>query len=466
MLGKKDRQMKLVIVNLESLVPENHLLKKINEYIDFIFIYEKVEPYYSKKGRPSINPVFMIKMLIIGYLYGIKSERRLEEEINLNIAYRWFCGFDLCDKIPDHSLFSQNRRRRFTDNSVFKEIFNHIVKECVQLGLVTGDNVVSDDSFIPANVASNSLEKIVVQVEQRTVHYLDALDNELKALPGYREPIGVTNEKTILKSKTDQDCGYCNQKNKEGIGYLTEMTIDTDNGIILGVDCYPANQRESSIFLKHIDRIKSEIGMNISKIALDAGYDVGAIHRGLELLDIKGYVSCIDFKHDILKRNIKYNAETDCFNCSSGKSLEFVKLIYKKTSQNHYRLYRLSKHDREFCKSCEFREQCSFSYGEKRINASSFFPSFYQNRERYGTQEYNYMKRLRSIWAEGTFAVLKREHGISCAKKRGLHRVHEECLFSALALNLKRIVKALEKSRNSHFKNLSFAISIVYYGLS
>lgn len=449
MMGRKDNQMQMAIVDLDSLVPESHLLKKIDRFVDFTFIYEKLAPYYSKTGRPSIDPVCMIKMLIVGYLYGIKSERRLEEEINLNLAYRLFCGFDLWDKIPDHSLFSQNRRRRFDDSSVFSEIFNHIVKECITLGIVTAENAVSDGTFIPANVDYANLEKVTKTVSKSTVHYLDTLDQELRSQAGYKEPTPAIEEKSVIVSTTDLESGYISQENKEGVGYLAEVTTCTKNGIILGVDCYPANQRESNIILKHIDKIQSQTGANINNLALDAGYDVGAVHRGLELLGITGYVSCINFSYDVLKRNLDYDMESDCFVCPSGKNLDFIKLIYKKTSQNYYRLYRMTKEARRACKDCTLRDNCSFSYGETRINVSSFYPAFYRNRLRYETPKYKEMKRLRGIWAEGTFSVLKREHGISRAKKRGLQRVYEECLFSALALNLKRMVKALDSPKES-----------------
>ena len=351
----------------------------------------------------------------------------------------------MVDKIPDHSLFSQNRRRRFSDSKIFNEIFNHIVRLCIEKGIVTGETVVSDGSFIPANVAAGSLLEIEQEVEQSTVHYLDALDEELRQQPGYREPTPSVKDKTVVSSSTDSDCGYISHETKKGLGYLTEMSADTENGIILGVDCYPANQRESNIILNHIDKIQTETGVRINKLALDAGYDVGAVHRGLELLGITGYVSCIDFSHDILKRNVKYLPDDDCFECPAGKRLNFIKLTYKKATQNYYRLYRMSTSDRKGCLSCKYRQQCEFSYADSRMNASPFYPAFYRNRKRYEGAVYKAMKRLRSIWAEGAFAVLKREHNLARAKKRGLHRVYEECLLSALALNLKRMVRALDK---------------------
>ena len=135
-MGRKDEyQSKLEFIDLNVFVPSNHILRQINEKIDFSFIYDKMEKYYSKLGRKSLDPVLLYKMLLIGYLYNVDSERQLEQEVHLNIAYRWFLGLDLTDPVPDHSIFSQNRRRRFNDSTVFQEIFDHIVKLCIEKGI-------------------------------------------------------------------------------------------------------------------------------------------------------------------------------------------------------------------------------------------------------------------------------------------------------------------------------------------
>ena len=175
MMGKKSGQMQICMIDIGKLVPENHLLKKINKYIGFEFTYELARPYYSDTGRKSVDPVVMVKMLLIGYLYGIKSERRLVEEINLNIGYRWFCGFNIDDKIPEHSLFSQNRRRRFTDSKIFQDIFDKIVMECIDKRIVTGENMVSDGTFISANVAWSSRYEAAEIIQKSTVDYPDSL---------------------------------------------------------------------------------------------------------------------------------------------------------------------------------------------------------------------------------------------------------------------------------------------------
>ena len=169
MMGKQNGQIQTVILDIDSMIPQDHLLRRIKSCVNFDFIYEKAAPYYSNVGRKSIDPVILIKMLLIGYLYGIKSERRLEEEVSLNLAYRWFCDMDLMQKVPDHSTFSQNRRRRFKDSAIFREIFNEIVLQCIELGIVSGETGVADGSFLPSNVSWESRYDTVETVKRSTI---------------------------------------------------------------------------------------------------------------------------------------------------------------------------------------------------------------------------------------------------------------------------------------------------------
>ena len=156
MMGHQSRQMAMIFVDIESLIPETHLLRKIERMVSFDFIYDLLAPYYPATGRPSVDPVSMFKMLLIGYLYGIKSERRLVEEVQLNIAYRWFCGFELDDTIPNHSTFSKTRTRKWQQSSLFQKAFYEIVKQCIDSGLIDGEAMVADGSYIPANVSRES----------------------------------------------------------------------------------------------------------------------------------------------------------------------------------------------------------------------------------------------------------------------------------------------------------------------
>lgn len=163
MMGRQSEQIQMVILDIDSMIPEDHLLRQIKNCVNFDFIYEKAAPYYSHVGRKSIDPVVLIKMLLIGYLYGIKSERRLEEEVSLNLAYRWFCGIDLMNRVPDHSTFSQNRRRRFQEAGIFREIFNEIVLMCMEFGIISGETGVADGSsfrpMYPGTAAMRQLRR-------------------------------------------------------------------------------------------------------------------------------------------------------------------------------------------------------------------------------------------------------------------------------------------------------------------
>lgn len=436
MMGIQSRQIQMVILDIDSMIPENHLLRQIKDRVNFDFIYEKAAPYYSNNGRKSIDPVILMKMLLIGYLYGIKSERRLEEEVSLNLAYRWFCGIDLMHRVPDHSTFSQNRKRRFQDAGIFREIFNEIVLKCIKLGIVSGKTGVADGSFLPSNVSWDSRYEEVETMNRSTIKYMEELEAELSSMPGYKKPENVETEKESLKSRTDPECGYIHQSRKKGLGYLTEMTVDTNYGIITGVDCYPANQRESDIILRHLKEQPCEY----QEIGLDGGYDIGAVHRGLELLGINGYTAIREYQNNAMKKGFCYEAETDRIVCMQGEYLEFQKLIYKRATQNDYRLYSRSKKE---CKKCPYFSACATDLGTVRINASAYYPSFHRNNRKVGSRDYLRVMRLRQIWAEGTFAVLKREHKLNKIQKRDLQKATEECLLSATALNLKRLVKAV-----------------------
>lgn len=208
MMGRTDGQMRMIVLDLSELIPTNHLLRKIEASISFSFIYDLLAPFYPAVGRPSVDPVSMFKMLLVGYLYGIKSERRLVQEIQLNIAYRWFCGFELADKIPDHSTFSKTRIRKWNESQLFSKAFIEIVRQCIEAGLVDGKEMAADGSYLPAQVSRNSWVDLETTVEQSMFSYLDALDQELSEQPGFKKPPTRTIKKKVTTSTTDPECGY------------------------------------------------------------------------------------------------------------------------------------------------------------------------------------------------------------------------------------------------------------------
>lgn len=439
MMGRQSRQMAMIFVDMESLIPENHLLRKIDRTVSFNFIYDLLAPYYPATGRPSVDPVSMFKMLLIGYLYGIKSERRLVEEVQLNIAYRWFCGFELDDAIPDHSTFSKTRTRKWQQSDLFQKVFCEIVKQCIDSGLIDGEAMAADGSYIPANVSRESWIDVEIEVEQSMQSYLDSLDEELSNQPGFKKPPTRIARKRRTTSQTDPDCGYINHGNKRGIGYLMEATVDCKHGILTGVDVYPANEKESTLVLRHLER-QINLGVPMKRLALDRGYETGAVHRGLELLGITGYIPAIQFSNPPEKYGFSYDPQLDAFICPEGVPLTYHRLNCNKSTGKYLRCYQV---EGDTCMYCPKRPNCFDKAGiRRRVLASSCYPAFFRGHQRVGTPEYLSMMRLRKIWAEGSFSVLKREHCISKIRKRGILAATEECLLAATALNLKRIVNA------------------------
>ena len=155
MMGKKTKQSPLFYyINIGDMIPENHILRLINKYIDLSFIRKQTKHLYSNTGRPSVDPEVLLRMLLVGYLYGITSERRLCEEVSMHLGYRWFTGLSLDDKVPDHSTFSKNRHNRFKESGIFQDVFDEIVKRCIDKGLVSAKHLSVDGSPVKAN-ASN-----------------------------------------------------------------------------------------------------------------------------------------------------------------------------------------------------------------------------------------------------------------------------------------------------------------------
>jgi len=179
---KRERQQQMDLVILEQMIPEDHLLRRIDEAVDFGFIHDLCAPLYCENnGRPAIEPEILFRMLIVGYLYGIKSEARLEEEINYNIAYKWFCGLGLTEKAPDASTISQNRIRRFRDNNIAEQIFNEILRQCVEKGLVGGAIQYTDSTHIKAK--ANKHKKRLITVEETPKAYLEELNEQVEQGP-------------------------------------------------------------------------------------------------------------------------------------------------------------------------------------------------------------------------------------------------------------------------------------------
>lgn len=458
MLGKdEEKQSQFMFVNLDELVSQDHLLRAIKRTIDFSFIYDKVKALYSPIGRRSVDPVLLVKMLLVGYWYGIPSERKLEQEVRHNLAYRWFLGLDLAEPVPDHSTISQNRRRRFKNGQLFQDIFDTIVSRCVAEGLVTGEVIVTDSTHIKASASRQRVEKI--WVEKTSTEYMQTLEQEAQRLEAdlqnRREATGkkkcgkkrqtqgrkVMHE--IVSSKTDPDAGYMNRPGKPvGFHYLSHTSIDAQKGIITDVHVTAGNVNDHLPFLERVKAQKNRLGLPIKAIGADKGYDFSEVHYGLEREQVNGYVTPKELSEAeaIIEADFMYDKETDTFTCLGGKLLHWTH-VERQAGAKVVKIYAAKTKD---CKICPNRTSCfSLKKPYRKLKVGLFHQYNKRNRERASTADYYRIQRLRRIWCEGTFGVLKMQHNMATTYKRGLVNIQEQCLLSACALNIKRMVKAI-----------------------
>jgi transposase len=445
----------MMVVDLEKLIPADHLLRRIQRKVDFGFVYERVKRLYKAGGRPSVDPVVLVKMWLIGYLYGIDSERRLEQEVHLNLAYRWFLGLNLSDRVPDHSTFSVNRNKRFRGTDLFKDIFEHTVGLCQSVGLVQSETVVTDSTHIKANASSDSAETVVVTKSPGA--YLQSLEARARELdeqlrkkrPGNRQgkppEMAEPQPRTETRSKTDPDAGMLARPGKpHGFHYLAHVTVETSHGVILDIEPTAASINDHEPYAGCISRVAQK--HEVKQAAADSAYDCAEVHRTLSDLGITGYIpswyrtgpsgpdqQCLYFR----TRDFVYEPAIDAYRCPAGEMLTLHAVCVGK------RIYKLYDCSPATCGSCELRHKC-ISPSSKRRQLKRMFDQEHteQARERNRTPEHKALQALRRVWCEGTNALLKGKHCLRRAMRRGLHNMREQVQMAAAALNLWKLVTA------------------------
>ena len=287
-------QTALEMVTLDQLVPADHLLRKIDKVIDFSFIHDLTAPLYcADNGRPPLDPTLMFKALFLGYLIGVRSERQLVREIEVNVAYRWFLRLKLTDKVFDASTLSQNRRRRYRDEEVPQAIFDRIVEQVISHGLVDGTVLYTDSTHLKANANKGKYD--LAMVAKSRADYWSELDRaiELERALHDQKPLKQKPREPEVKqtkvSRTDPDAGYMVREGKpKGFFYLDHRTVDGRHAIITDTFATPANVHDSIVYLGRLDRQIERFGFDVGAVGLDAGYATPGIAKGLEERSIHG----------------------------------------------------------------------------------------------------------------------------------------------------------------------------------
>lgn len=438
-------QQEMELVTIEWLVPEDHLLRKIDRAVDLEFVRDRVRHLYCEdNGRPALDPVVLFKLLLIGYLFGIRSERQLMREVQCNAAYRWYLRLKLTDKVPDASTLSQNRRRRFRDSDVYQKLFDEVVELAMNRGLVTGEVLYSDATHLKANANKNKFD--VVQVEVKPQQYLAQLEEAIeqdRAAEGKRELKAARSgpkKKEIKVSRTDQDAGYMVREGKpKGFFYLDHRTVDGRHAIITDTYATPATVHDSVPYLGRLDRQRERFGFGVQAVGLDAGYATTAIAKGLEERGIYGVTGYRRLNHGaglFSKRKFHYDADQDVYVCPNGQRLR-----YRTTNREGYRQYHS---DARQCRDCPLRLQCTRSRNMVKVVTRHVWQ---EARDRVDSHRLEargrkiYERRKETV--ERSFADAKQLHGHRYARMRGLGNVREQCLLAAMAQNIKKIALLL-----------------------
>jgi len=442
----KDRpqtQSELEFVCIDQLVPSDHLLRKIEAKVDFSFIHDIVKNFYcDNNGRPALDPTLMFKLLFIGYLYGIRSERQLIRDVQVNVAYRWFLGLNLNDKVPDASTLSQNRIRRFNDSDVYQQIFDQIVMQAMKRKLVGGRIFYTDSTHLKANANKN--KHVQVEVEADRQAYMDALDQAVQEdrLDHGKKPLAPRSKapatREIKQSTTDPESGFMVRDQKpKGFFYLDHRTVDAKCNIITDVHVTAGNVHDAVPYLSRLDRLKETFAFDMQAVGVDAGYFTAAVCKGIEdrgLYGVMGYRRPTHKKGYFYKREFVYDAEKDHYTCPHEQTL-----IYRTTSREGYRHY---QSDASICATCPDLTRCTqnqnhvktltrhvWEDSKERVNAHRLTPE----------GKAIYARRKETV--ERSFADAKQLHGYRYARFRGRGKVQMQCLLAAAAQNMKKIAQ-------------------------
>lgn len=433
--------------DIESHVPADHLLRSLDRFVDLKSIRDHLEPFYSVIGRPSIDPELMIRMLLVGYCMGIRSERRLCQEVHLNLAYRWFCRLDLTDAVPDHSTFSKNRHGRFRESDLFRKLFEHVLTRCIAEGLVGGEAFGVDASLIKAD--ANREDGIEPKnwsngehSSRATTEYLETLDDAAfgsatPVVPKYISPI----DPAARWSAADRGKAY--------FRYCTNYLVDLDNAVIVDVEpSAPILQAENTAARNMIERTMDSFDLYPERLVGDTGYGNAKMLGWLVYEHgIEPHIPVMDKskrRDDTFSRSdFEFHHDQNAYRCPAGKWLHHYRRPYKTPragvdAEGMVR-YRASKHD---CQVCALKQRCVPKEPARKVTRTIQEGARDMARDIAKTDAY-VVSRCQRKKVEMLFAHLKRILKLDRLRLRGPNGARDEFLLAATAQNLRKLAKLI-----------------------
>jgi len=445
MMGRQATKRELFVsISLEDYVPEDHLLRAVDRYLDLSEFRQSLAESYSHTGRPSIDPELMARMLIIGYCYGIRSERRLCEEVSMNLAYRWFCRLGLKDKVPDHSSFSKNRHGRFRDHDAFRKLFDSVLRRCMAEGLVQGEGFATDASMIKADAQRQRSCPGSVSIDWGDPEQASRPVREYLAALEQANPVPPAPKRISL---TDPASTWTAAAGPAIFAYSTNYLIDLKAGLIVDVEASAVNKMAEVEATKiMIDRVEQKFAIKPRRLVGDTNYGVAAMLGWL--VDEKGIIPHVPVwdkseHHDgtFSRSDFLFDAENNRYVCPAGKYLRPPHRGLVKTPLR----YRASVYD---CQVCDLKPKCCPNMVARKIDRSPQEPARDMARAVGKTEAYRQSRRERKK-VEMLFAHLKRILKLRQLRLRGPSGAHDEFLLAATAQNLRRMAKKLLQSEQN-----------------
>jgi len=451
------------MISLDELVPADHLLRKIENSIDFSFIHKLTKDYYSSSnGRPCLDTITLFKIALLNYIYGKNSIRATLEESKVNMAYRWFLNISMVDKVPNYSTFTQNYIRRYKDTDVFEKIFTVILTKIIEKGLVDPSVIFVDGTHIKAN--ANKHKSIKKEVRVIADKYQKELRGEIDEFREYNgrdkyndkdeddpdnytinEETGEVEEKvktkTITVSKTDKDAGmFVKGEHERMFAYVDQVACDK-SGWILAHEPNPANMHDSKAFLPFFEN--KLLPFKPNNICLDAGYISYLIMKKVQYEGIRiilPYARPKGRETEFDKRKFTYQMEIDAYLCPNKKILEPMNI-----TRDGYIQYSISKKE---CGSCPFIKECMKKYTTKTITRHLYEDCKELAKVDRLSPEGKEIYKLRKVTIERKFAEGKERHGLRYTRYKGLKKNRDYRSLLYACMNIKKLALLLSKRTN------------------
>lgn len=432
--------------HLDDVVPPDHLLRRIDAVLDLSWVREELAAHYSATGRPSVCPELMLRMLLVGYCYSIRSERRLCQEVQLNLAYRWFCRLGLEGRVPDHSTFSVNRHGRFRDSGVLRTVFEEVVCGCMKAGLIGGEGFAVDASVIEADasrfqrVEGSDIAWSEQQRASRPVRaYLAALEDGQSPTNPMRKPKAL--------SPTDPAAAWTTRgRHKVMFGYSLNYLIDMEHAVIVDVEATPTRiTREVDATETMITRTEARFGLKPEYVAGDVAYGTAEMLGWLVDRGIDPHIPVWDKgKRDdgtFSREDFQYDPLEDRYICPNGKNLRQYRLAGRlakaKPPKDGLLRYRARKGD---CGGCTLRMRCCPKEPMRKVLRSVHETARDHARSLMQSDAYG-RSRLRRKKIETLFGEAKHSLSLTRLRLRGLSGARDEFLLTATVQNLKRLAR-------------------------